>query len=250
MSSTSMFKGNYTIFSYEGVTDNNSIVHINDFTSLDGSISYKSLDSSEDSFNSLNSVFSIENINVANYGDGTHADPVRTQKKVDIWGKRGNNEEPLRAFLVEKDSDTLGFVNIGRSVMKDINGNDIYEGGALFNSKYNNSTDVSLSLDAVYNDYFKALHENGFLPGGLFIYTISPENPLYFSLQNSSLNELESNSSHNDCVSEILAANENRFQCTEDHKIIENDREVAVFYNLIDSTICEFAGQNITEDSN
>ncbi len=264
MTVTTDNQNNLLTYTYD--TDNLAEVSVTTFSSMDGSVQYNTL--TRGSFLSLNNVFNPEDTNAQVYGDGTHANPEKVLKKIDLWGARGDNQGPLRAFLIQEgdaekiifsDRDTLGFVNLGVSGMKDVNGNPIYEGGALFSSSNNGSPVVTTAMDAVYGDYLPSLHKDGILPGRLFIYTVSTENPLYGSLQatNSlvelgSAFELNGNGAYSDkseydqqygsCISAILATSP-RFAGTEGSSVMDSGVLKAVFYNLLDESLCQKAGE-------
>ena len=267
-------KNNLLTYIYN--SENLAKVTVTTFSSIDGSIEYNTLTSN--SFEALNSVLNPDNTNAQVYGGGGHDNAERNQKKINLWGPRGDNDQPLRNFLVQQDSDesldqdTLGFVNFGASGMKDINGNPIYEGGALFEAEYNNTPLITTSIDAIYGDYFASLHKDGLLPGGLFIYTIATENPLFVSLlESNSLVRLgtgqvagetgldnnglpgtkaELDYKFGPCISEILATNAKRFNVGDNYyNINESGADKAVFFNLLDESICAVAGEVPVEGS-
>lgn len=66
----------------------------------------------------LNKIFNSTNIIAcANYDDGTHCSPARTAKKIDIWGKRGDDavseNQCMLARIINVDSEPAAMFNIG-----------------------------------------------------------------------------------------------------------------------------------------
>ena len=231
-------------------------VAIQNFTSADSEVEYVTLDKSADSFKKLSQILNSSNSNIETYGDGTHDNPLKTQKKIDLWGKRGEDENPRRAFIVEKNSETngtesIGFVNLGLSSIS-INNMAVYEGGSLFLNQYNNNTVVATALNDIYVNYLNELSSNKILPGALFIYTAHATNPLHKSLKDSGLTQLNLNSEEGKCIAAALNTHGNRFSIqrestqdfykNEETVAMEAGREVSIFYNLLNSTVCNLLG--------
>lgn len=190
---------------------------------------YETLTTSEDSKDNLTKLVVLEhNPNVQFYGA-----PGNVDKKISIWGARGEQEQFTRCFFAKttSDGDLAGFVNIGLSTIK-LDGKAINEGGALFHSDYNSEPLVTNALNDVYINYPATVGSQYFGPA--FVYTISAENPLASNFFASGLKALsvEGDSKENQCMLQAFKNNDKRFSVTEDGKFLESGNEKLVFYHF------------------
>jgi hypothetical protein len=214
-------------------------ISFNSFPQHEG-LTFKTLITSDESRTALESLVLLENnANVEFYGA-----PGNIDLKLEIWGERGDEQQPLRTFIIEENGETAGFINLGISLMH-INDKPIYEGGALFQATHNNEDFIAQSLDAIYIDYPKQLKD--ILTGPAFVYTISRDNPLYPSLKASGLTELNDlTTAEEQCIAIALRNNTERFSIDEETNIVtEKDREVAIFFNIFNQEDCnEYIGNS------
>jgi hypothetical protein len=214
------------------------------------------------------------NSNVAYYADGTHGTNDRINLKVNLWGKRAEEMQPIRTYLAydnENSKYAAGFVNFGLSSAL-LNGKKLFEGGLMFSSNYNNSPYVTEAINSVYVELFKKLHDDGVLKDvkdasgtetvPAFIYTISKDNPHYSAHKQSNEkeivldNNLDNLDNHynydpaQDCILQALRNEPNqRFVIDlENATITENGKEKAVFFVLLDDSICAPQKLEVTED--
>lgn len=220
-------------------------VHITDFASTH--LNYQTLNHNHN-YNSLVKLWNLFNpelnANIHYYADGTHGNFDHTVSKIRSWGSRGENETPLRAFFVSKltDDQVIGFINLGISTAK-LQDTNFYEGGMLFNHIYNGDSLVTEAINSIYNSYLKHMHSKNILTAPGFIYTISPTNPSAPAFKESNLKMLELSSKEEDlensCIIEALNNAGSRFNISfEIGKVFDNGREVEVFYNLLDPSLC------------
>lgn len=75
----------------------------------------KILKRDEESRVALNTIFDPENIQACeNYGTGDHCNSDRVAMKIELWGKRGEDDKnPLKCHLIFKDGDPTAMLNIG-----------------------------------------------------------------------------------------------------------------------------------------
>lgn len=169
------FNSNYN---YNG---NSLRVDVQDFTVNFGQTSYeiKPLVKGDDiSENFLREALSINNPEIANYGDGTHHNHDKVQKKIDLWGIR---DGIMRCFIPQ-DENSSGYFNTGTSLVKTQYHDVPLESGILKSSTGNidvmKTTGIAVRclMNDAYNTTRDLQGEEGALSSNLGIYTVNPDN--------------------------------------------------------------------------
>lgn len=159
---------------------NNALkVKVEDFTVSFGTSSYKIeplIKGDKHSEDLLKETLSVDNPEVANYGDGHHHEKV--QRKIDLWGTR---DGAMRCYIPQ-DEDNSGYFNTGTSLIKTQFHGIPLESGILKSST--GSTDVMITtgiairclMHDLYHETKDLQGERGALTSNRGIYTVNPDN--------------------------------------------------------------------------
>lgn len=133
----------------------------------------KVLKRDEDSKVALSKIFDPENIKAcANYGAGDHCNQARVEKKLELWGKRGEDEtQPLKCHLIFKDGDPAAMLNIGAignpatviDRTHNAEGQVLEISGAMVRDMYLEDSDISAAIKDILAQYSAPGYSKAFI---------------------------------------------------------------------------------------